>query len=152
MKQLYFSDMSLSICCIFFSNIFFESTKPMAVLPKLFGPELVGVFLPMFRILIFASAGISSTSSSLSSLNALATEGLANGTMGFLAGALSLSWIDEPDFDADMFGFKFIEILETRGGGGGALASRLFFLETTCSLDDELLLLLLLVLDLRFRF
>lgn len=99
--------------CIFFSKIFLLSTNPSLVLPKLLGPELVGVFLPMLRILILHSAGISSTSSSLSSLNALATEGLGWGAVGFLAAAFSFSCI--PGFWAD---FKLIDTLEITGAGG----------------------------------
>lgn len=58
-----------------FSKIFFESQKPCLVLPNELGPAEVGVSLPMFRILILASAGISSGSSSSSALNTDATVG-----------------------------------------------------------------------------
>jgi len=58
-----------------FSNIFFESQNPCFVLPNEFGPADVGVSRPIFRILILASAGISSGSSSSSVLNTDATVG-----------------------------------------------------------------------------
>lgn len=58
-----------------FSNIFFESQNPCFVLPNEFGPADVGVSRPIFRILILASAGISSGSSSSSVLNTEATVG-----------------------------------------------------------------------------
>lgn len=58
-----------------FSNIFLESQNPCFVLPNEFGPADVGVSRPIFRILILASAGISSGSSSSSALNTEATVG-----------------------------------------------------------------------------
>lgn len=65
-----------SIACFNdFSNIFFESQNPCFVLPNEFGPADVGVSRPIFRILILASAGISSGSSSSSVLNTEATVG-----------------------------------------------------------------------------
>lgn len=67
-----------------FSKIFLESQKPCFVLPNEFGPAEVGVSRPIFRILILASAGISSGSSS-SSLNTEATVGFCT-VVGFAAG------------------------------------------------------------------
>lgn len=121
--------MSLSICCIFFSKIFLLSTKPIAVFPNEFGPELVGVFLPIFLILILHSAGISS-SSSLSSLNALATDGFKVGNgAATLGGALSFNWM--PVLTED---FKFTEIF---GAGGAFDTSSLRFLALSSFEDDD---------------
>lgn len=87
----------------------------------------------MLRILILHSAGISS-SSSLSSLNALATEAFGGGTIGFEIGAfVSFNWI--PGFGAV---FKFIEILEMTGAGG--TFADLLSLSIGSSLLDEVLL------------
>lgn len=126
----------------FFSNIFFESTNPILVLPNELGPELVGVFLPekdenifefgsffsgrenllpIFLILILHSAGISSVSSSLDSLNALATDGLGfgRGAAGFTAGTFSFI-CNFPDDDVVelLLDFRLIEIFEMTGAGG----------------------------------
>lgn len=70
------------------------------VFPKLLGPELVGVFFPIFFIRIFASAGISSTSSSLSLLKALATVSFGNAV--WAGSRLNFNLI--PDFKD---GFRF---------------------------------------------
>lgn len=68
-----FSTQSIAASRKLFSNNFFESMKPCFVLPKEFGPDEVGVSRPILRMRILHSGGISSTSSSLSLLNALAT-------------------------------------------------------------------------------
>lgn len=109
-------------------------------MPKEFGPEDVGVILksmreilsistlchnccgnclPMFFIRIFASAGISSASSSLSLLNASAT--VIFGCALLAAGALSLSEIPMIGFlnEADkLLGAAFGMLMEIFGGGG----------------------------------
>lgn len=71
-----------------FSKIFLASQNPCFVLPKEFGPDDVGVSLPMFLIRIRHSAGISSgSSSSLSLLKAAATVIFFAGSTDFFADA-----------------------------------------------------------------
>jgi len=68
--------LTLSIASFkFFWKIAFSSQNPCFVFPKELGPTEVGVSLPIFLILILASAGISSGSSSLPSPKTEATWG-----------------------------------------------------------------------------
>jgi hypothetical protein len=97
----------------------------------------------MFLILILHSAGISSSvSSSLSTLNALATDGLGSGTAGFIElGTFSFICNFPDDGDVELlFDFKLIEIFEITGGGGTCIFSFLLCFEGFSSLseDDEL--------------
>lgn len=70
-------------------------------------------YLPIFRILILASAGISSSSSSESVLKTEATVGFFT-SVGLLAGPMMFILIGALGLD------KSMDILLIRGGGGGA--------------------------------
>lgn len=75
---------------MFRSHSFWLSENPCFPLLKEFGPADVGVSLPIFFILIFASGGISSGSLSSSSLKAAATERV----FGARVGTVSLGLLD----------------------------------------------------------